>query len=350
VFSVKKPSELFKNMQGLSDRNQLQSLKTSGNQPRSGILSPNVVTSAQVMTVPGHVSEVRAIAQKANDSTSKITVTYSRNPNDYQFVEARVYVSGYKGNPAPVQVASGQSPVSFALENTGEPVAVIVQSSGNLGQAPISTAPTTTLQLVKTNLATVPTAAGNGPYVYTPATPFQSVPAFWTCGMGGPFSYTAGNFGLYGTGTANQVKFWTIELPFDLLVNKLAVSIVGTQASGVLGFAVYSKDGQTKLISWDNLSGTSTAQASTTLSPGVLLPAGVYIMATSNSLAGNQASTGGSYLTRGSGNTGDPWNINQTRQGVGSNSMSGGVMPSSLGTLSTSSALQNNLPVISLET
>jgi hypothetical protein len=146
----------------LNQRNQVQTLKASGNQPRPGNLSPNLIALAGGPNLPAHVSEVRAVTVKSNDSTSKVTVTFSRNPNDYQFVDARVFVSGYKGNPAPVQVASGQSPVSFALENTGEPVAVTVQASGNLGQAALSTAPTTTLQLVKTPLATTSTPSGNG--------------------------------------------------------------------------------------------------------------------------------------------------------------------------------------------
>src|SRR6185312_11793666 len=125
--------------------------------------APNPVASAGSLTAPSHVQNVQAQIKKASDITTKVTVTFQRNPQDYAFVDARVFVSGYKGNSQPVQVASGQSPVSFSLENTGEPVAVTVQASGNLGQAPLSTAPSTTLQLTKTALATTPTTSGNGP-------------------------------------------------------------------------------------------------------------------------------------------------------------------------------------------
>lgn len=162
MFSPTTPLGLENSLPVLSNTNQIQILKASGNQPRPASLSPNVIAQAATANLPAHVTSVQAVAVKANDSTSKVTVSFSRNPNDYFFVDARVFVSGYKGNPAPTQVASGQSPVSFSLENTGEPVNVTVQSSGNLGQAPLSTAPNTTLQLVKTPLATTPTTAGNG--------------------------------------------------------------------------------------------------------------------------------------------------------------------------------------------
>jgi hypothetical protein len=161
VFSQKTPLNLHRSLPNLANRNELNSVKVAGNQPRPSQLSPNP-GAAPSQILPAHVSEVRAITTRTSDLSSKVVVTFSRDPNDAAYVNARIFVSGYKGNPSPVQIASGESPVSFSLDNTGEPVTATVQASGNLGQAPLSTAPTTTLQLSKTPLATTPTEAGDG--------------------------------------------------------------------------------------------------------------------------------------------------------------------------------------------
>lgn len=143
---------------------QIQQLKSIGNQPRVGILSPNVIadTGARSISTPGHVENVRVRVTQVSDVSSRVTVTFKRDPNDSFFSHALVHVSGYKGNPAPTQLASGQSPISFAMENTGEPVAVHVQSNGNLGPAPLVTAPTATMQLRSTPLAGQTTTGGTG--------------------------------------------------------------------------------------------------------------------------------------------------------------------------------------------
>lgn len=350
MFSQEEPLNFGVSIPALNAQNQLQQLKTTGSQARPSNASPNPVASQGSLTAPQHVQSVQAQVQKTSDVSSKVTVTFKRNPQDYLFVDTRVFVSGYKANPAPVQVASGQSPVSFSLENTGEPVTVTVQSSGNLGQAPLSTAPTTTLQLVKTPLASVATAAGNGPGTGQ-STAFEVAPMWWNNGDGSSFAYDPGNNGNFGTGTANQVKFWMIRIPLPLKVTKLSTAIAGGEASGakICAFAVYSADGQTKLISWDNIDVSTNGAKNTSISP-VILPAGVYCVAMSNANAANATNTGGAYSTRGSSAAGDQWTNNGTiRQGVGTNSMSGGVMPSSLGTLTTSSFLQNHLAVVTME-
>lgn len=150
---TKKPLALTDGLQIQDASNAVQQIKTVGNQPRLASTSPNFIaqTAARSVSTPAHVTGVQAQVVRTSDQTSTVNITFKRDPADYYFSHARVYVSGYKGNPAPVQVASGQSPVSFALENTGEPVSVIVQSNGNLGPAPISTAPNTTLRLAKSN-------------------------------------------------------------------------------------------------------------------------------------------------------------------------------------------------------
>lgn len=163
MFSIKSVLNIGKLIPVLDSRNSLQTLKSTGAQARPSNAAPNPNASQGSSVTPQHVQSVAARVEKTSDVSSKVTVTFQRNPNDYFFVDARVFVSGYKGNPAPVQVASGQSPISFSLENTGEPMTVTVQASGSLGQAALSTAPTTTLKVVKTSLATTPTPGGTGP-------------------------------------------------------------------------------------------------------------------------------------------------------------------------------------------
>lgn len=143
---------------------QIQQIKSVGNQPRVGVLSPNVIadTNARAVSTPTHVQSVRVRVERASDVSSRVTVTFKRDPNDYFFSHALVHVSGYKGNPAPTQVGSGQSPIVFSLENTGDPVAVHVQANGNLGPAPLQTAPSAAMQLAKNTLVTTPTTSGTG--------------------------------------------------------------------------------------------------------------------------------------------------------------------------------------------
>lgn len=158
----KSPLNLAQSLTNLNLGNLIQQVRSVGAQPRPTSTSPNTIanTNARALSTPRHVTNVQATVVKTSDQTSKVSVTFKRDPTDYYFSNAQVYVSGYKGNPAPVLVGSGQSPISFALENTGDPVSVTVQAVGNLGPAPLSTAPNTTLQLQKTNAATVPSNTG----------------------------------------------------------------------------------------------------------------------------------------------------------------------------------------------
>lgn len=141
---------------------QLQTLKTASGQPRQGSQSPNPFVRGGSPTFPQHVSGVTAILKKSSDVSTKATITFQRSSADGLYVDSSVYVSGYQGNPQPVKVASGQSPISFPLNNTGESLAFTVQANGPTGSAPLSSAPTTTSKLVSTPLATVPTASGTG--------------------------------------------------------------------------------------------------------------------------------------------------------------------------------------------
>lgn len=142
--------------------NLLQSLKTASGQPRQGSQSPNPVLNGGSQTFPQQVSGVTAILKKSSDVSTKCTISFQRPVHDGLFVDVSVYVSGYQGNSQPVKVASGQSPISFPLNNTGESIVFTVQANGPTGSAPLSSAPTTTAKLVSTPLATIPTTSGTG--------------------------------------------------------------------------------------------------------------------------------------------------------------------------------------------
>lgn len=154
---------------------QLQTLKTASGQPRQGSQSPNPFVRGGSPTFPQHVSGVTAILKKSSDVSTKATITFQRSAADGLYVDSSVYVSGYQGNPQPVKVASGQSPISFPLNNTGESLAFTVQANGPTGSAPLSSAPTTTSKLVSTPLATTPTTSGTGVGV----TPYTSPAHQW---------------------------------------------------------------------------------------------------------------------------------------------------------------------------
>lgn len=350
-------------------RNQLQTLKTTGSQARPSNAAPNPVASAGSLTTPNHVQNVQVQVKKTSDVSSKVTVTYQRNPQDYLFIDTRVFVSGYKGNPAPVQVASGVSPVSFSLENTGEPVAVTVQASGNLGQAPLSTAPATTLQLTKTPLATTPTTAGNGPVsaytfgssdaslvvtttgssVDTTLVPFgKTQPAWWLSGEGSPYPYQNSN-GTWGTGTANQIKIWYVRIPYEITVGRITYRHISSLAGSHSALGVYNSS-KNKIFSWDNFdTNVGAGTKTTTLGPFTLTP-GIYIVACGcdTALSTSAPATQGGFVTIGSSETSQPQNINTVRFGVASNTLSSGAMPATLGTI-TAAAPGTVIPLFCME-
>ena len=99
--------------------------------------------------IPRHVTNVSAsITAAAKGATSTVTVAFQRDPSDNAFSKVNVYVRGYQGNQSLVQIGGGsESPITFTLSNTGEPINVLVQASGNSGDAPISTAPSRGIKL-----------------------------------------------------------------------------------------------------------------------------------------------------------------------------------------------------------
>ena len=101
--------------------------------------------------IPKPVSNVGAsVSNGSVGSTCTVNITFQRDPSDNNFAGVTIYVKGYQGNNAPVQVgASADSPCTVILNNTGEPVILIVQSVGNGGVSPITTSPTCAIKLPK---------------------------------------------------------------------------------------------------------------------------------------------------------------------------------------------------------
>jgi hypothetical protein len=406
--STNKPLNLDNSLRETEQSIQIQQLKSIGNQPRLGRLSPNVIsaTNAPAIALPQHVQNVQVRVTKLNDVSSRVSVTFKRNPNDYYFSQALVHVSGYQNNPAPVQVASGQSPISFTLENTGEPVAVHVQASGNLGPAPLETAPTATLQLRSTPLSTVATTAGNGPITISgtpgqlaeissssaivgtnlsgdvtssgPVTTLASiqgkavaasapalgdvltwngtdwVPAglpnsgsdFWCCCDGSPYIYLPGSgSGDIGSTTAGQILFWMFRLDRYFTFYRVSFRVNGGGGSGSLSaFGIYDSTGATKYCSFDAIgTGTSGTDTTATLGAAVTLAPGLYIYAFGHVGGTGTPNTDAGVGNRGSSDNSSSWNKGGfTRSGLATAALPGtGYMPSSLGTLATTTVFPN---------
>lgn len=125
----------------------------TGVRSQTGInqLRGSTVAGATSVGIPKQVSNVAATMSNASTgSTSKVTITFQRDPSDKSFSGVTVYVRGYQGNQTPTQIASGtDSPLNVILNNTGESVSLIVQATGNGGVSPLATAPTTGLILPK---------------------------------------------------------------------------------------------------------------------------------------------------------------------------------------------------------
>lgn len=128
---------------------QLQQLKSLGKSPRQVSQSPNAVPTVNpnLNGIPQPVSNVR-VSTTANGSLWDTTVTFLHNPFDPNARSYKVWLKGYKGNSDNVQVGVGSlSPIKFSLEATGEPVMLVVQSSGNTGDTLLTTAPSTSITL-----------------------------------------------------------------------------------------------------------------------------------------------------------------------------------------------------------
>lgn len=169
--------------------------------------------------VPKHVTNVGAsVSTAAKGSTSTVRVNFHRDPTDKSYSATAIWVKGYQGNSNPVQVASSyESPATFVLNNTGEPVSVVAQATGNSGQAPLNAAPTTGIRLPKS------TAGGYGTSstVYINSSRQTVTATKWMVGAGVFGAYQpAMSLGYFGT-TANVVYLQQFSIPFSLTVSTL---------------------------------------------------------------------------------------------------------------------------------
>lgn len=356
----------------LDNSNQIQQIKTVGNQPRLVSSSPNTIsaTNARALSTPAHVVGVQAAVNRTSDVSSKVTVSFQRDPGDSFYSKSVVYVTGYKGNHSPVQVATGDSPVSFALENTGEPVSVTVQAHGSLGPAPLQTAPNTTLQLTSTPLATTATTSGNGTGgatletngtknstqtvlnltgsngitasesggTVTLAAPLVATAGngWMTSWQGWPFSYS-GNvsnpFNTAGTGTANAINVIQVVMPFTMTVRKFTTSFGAAVPAQQMGMGIYDASGN--LLVSGGASTGAIARVTVSVGPITIQAGTVVYMAVTAGSATSACNFSFSMPASGASSNQGPavWNKNSVKIGVATNVFAANVMPSTLGTI-----------------
>jgi hypothetical protein len=338
--------------------------------------------------IPKQVSNVQvSIANAQAGTTCTVSVLFSQDPTDKNFAGVAILVKGYQGNNQLVQVSSGvSSPAKFVLNNTGEIVSFTVQAYGNSGSAPLSTAPTCSGTLpqstsggfgsstsTSTPPATFQTQGVNnksqtllnieaidssilvtnpsGGNVAIQGPQFETVtPGWWLLFDGSSYAPTSSS-GSFGTGTANQLKYTFIRVPYSITLKFATTRVNGTVAAKVAACGIYSVAGNL-LAAWDNISTASGAAVTTTITGGVAvtLQPGIYIAACGHSDASTTATSLGGFATDGSNEGVMPWNTNGTkRTGTAANAISSGVMPATLGALSVGGGI-GTFPMILLET
>lgn len=187
-------------------------------------------------------------------------------------------------------------------------------------------------------------------------TAFQSAPSWFGSFEGGPFPWQGwpggsnGQWGVAGGAGGNVVKVCEIRIPGLIKVSKLTYFQLGVLAGSVSAYGIYSADGLSKLLAWENINtGTGGGTKTTTISQ-VSLPPGIYKAVCSCSGNGASPATLGGYGTSGTNEPSQPWNTNGTvRVGVAANPMVGGVLPATLGAISLSANVGVSLPSITLE-
>ena len=137
-------------------------------------------------------------------------------------------------------------------------------------------------------------------------------------------------------GTANQVRVMQVVIPYTITVGKIAANITASSSGQNMFVGMYDSSGNKLLEA--ALSCTATNGVSTSLGSTVTLTPGTYYYAVSASDTTCAASGTGASFSRGWLNILDK---NTTRMGTAANSVSGGVMPSTLGTVTF-----NNFPPI----
>ncbi len=177
-------------------------------------------------------------------------------------------------------------------------------------------------------------------------------PSWWNSGDGSSYSSVTTATGLWGTGTANQVKVWLVRLPYAITVRRITLRTNGSLAASHSSLACYDVTGNTKLFAFENFATTSSGVTFTTvLSPTVTLPAGMYYMACACDSTGTAPTTLGGFAATGTNEGVEPYNTQGTvRSGTAANAMgASGVMPATLGALSPGGGGLTVLPLWTME-
>jgi hypothetical protein len=145
-----------------------------------------------------------------------------------------------------------------------------------------------------------------------------------------------------GSSTANQVHVFQFALPIGATIGHLSVSITTTSGTNTANFGIYDAAGN-KLLDSGTVS-CSTITVRTNTPTALTLPPGVYYYAFSASDTGTCQASG---LSQASAN-GALMNANGSRYGTAANSTVGGIMPATLGTITTVSGTES-IPLIYVE-
>lgn len=128
-------------------------------------------------------------------------------------------------------------------------------------------------------------------------------------------------------GSGNQILVTQFVLPYAITVRQLTFQVTTAVSSSVVAIGIYDSGGN-KMVAADNVSSATTGVKTTAVGPVTLTP-GVYYLAQASS----SASVGCSIITTDS-NVDTFINHNSIkRQGNATNTLSSGVLPSTLGTV-----------------
>lgn len=149
-------------------------------------------------------------------------------------------------------------------------------------------------------------------------------------GIYGPGSATISTAG--PSALANNVHVFLFVVAYTITINKIVYNVATLSASDKWAFGIYSSDGNTKLIDSGVISPTATNTAlSITLGTPVTLPPGEYYFA--QTASGTTALS--SFQQTNTAAVPPMVNKNRNRIGLAANASAAGVLPSTLGAIST---------------
>jgi hypothetical protein len=159
-----------------------------------------------------------------------------------------------------------------------------------------------------------------------------------------PYAYYAGTTmeGAVAGTTPNQITVFQFQLTSTYVISKVTIRVVTGAAASTMNFGIYSSTGSKLLDSGAITTATSSTNETVTLGSSVTLTPGTYYFAQS---ASGSVSTALSLPQGIPASSPTILNLNAVRVGQAANATSGGVMPATLGTI-TSDTL--NLGVIAV--